>query len=127
LDGIRVLDHEPMVHSTRGAGTDAAHTKGAQRGVNDVVSLVAEGPGRTSRLARIAPDAGFRVDQMLPERQLPLGVCLPHHCARNRPRKKTFEGSARARSRPDAPLRSALGHRAKTWLIFSLPLQQSQR
>ena len=78
--------------------------------VNDVVSLVADGPGRTSRLARIAPDAGFRVDQMLPERQLPLRVCLPHHCARNRPRKKTFEGSARAHSRPDAPLRSALEH-----------------
>ena len=70
-DRIRPFDEEPVVHGARRAGTDAPHAVVADRGIDDVVALVTDRLGRAAGLARIAPDAGFRVDQVLPERRLP--------------------------------------------------------
>src|SRR5436305_1816786 len=83
LNGIGAVDHEPMVHGTRWAGTDAAHTQSAERGVNNVVSLVADGLGRTSGLAGIAPNTGFGVDQVLPKWRLLRANSL-HHASPHR-------------------------------------------
>src|SRR4051812_50137389 len=73
-----------MVHGACRTRPDAAHAVIAAFRVDNVVTLVADRLGGAARLARIAPDAGFRVDQMLPKRRLLLCCCL--HVSSTAPR-----------------------------------------
>src|SRR3954453_19034806 len=65
-----------MVHGACRARPDAAHAVVTAFRVDNVVPLVADRLGGAARLARIAPDAGFRVDQMLPKWHLLLCACF---------------------------------------------------
>src|SRR5215208_6859789 len=90
-----------MVHCACRARPDAAHAVTAAFRVDNVVPLVADRLGGAARLARIAPDAGFRVDQMLPKRRLLLCACL-HNQLHSSASSPAFLGWPRQGMRFDA-------------------------
>ena len=64
--GIGPLDNDPVVDRPGRARKNARHAELAAFGVYDIVRLVMADSARgAARLAGVAPDADFRVDQML--------------------------------------------------------------
>src|SRR4051794_19633263 len=84
-----------MVHRPRRAGPDAPQAIIAEFRVDDVVPLVTYGLGGAAGLTCVAPDAGFRIDQMLPERRLRAYVRL-HSRLHNRAGSPSLALPARA-------------------------------
>ena len=57
----------PVVDRTRRTGRDALHTRVALVGVDHIVFIVRNRPDRACRFTGIAPNAGLRVYQVLPD------------------------------------------------------------
>ena len=101
---VRPLDNKPVVYCPGRARADAPQAAVADVRIDHVVPLVADRLGGAARLARVAPDAGFRVDQVLPERHLSRlrairiiapepGTALPSDRRRDRPSVRRAVGT----------------------------------